>query len=243
MKRFDSRPLEQLPGRSPGLLFATGVLGLFALGACMNTSNAGSAEGQSAVVARPQVRPMEPAARYGAANEAAYAVPNQRRIGQPIFDTRLGTGTGAATTATPDMRRRARELRSSLRAFSGAPPVMPHSMDFGDGQKTCLDCHAQGLVLGARVAHPITHPVLANCVQCHVEATNVYLDSAPKTVNEFTGRPSPGRGARAFEGAPPTVPHSFVMRGACLSCHGEFGYEGLRTDHPARANCTQCHVH
>lgn len=53
---------------------------------------------------------------------------------------------------------------------------------------------------------------------------------------------------RAFNGAPPTVPHPIdqLDSAACMACHGE----GLRTaslraskmPHPFYANCTQCHV-
>jgi cytochrome c-type protein NapB len=53
---------------------------------------------------------------------------------------------------------------------------------------------------------------------------------------------------RAFDGAPPTVPHPIDQTSAtsCLACHGE----GLRLgdklatkmSHPFFTNCTQCHV-
>ena len=38
------------------------------------------------------------------------------------------------------------------------------------------------------------------------------------------------------------MPHGTFMRTRCLSCHGEYGYPGLRTDHPRRVNCVQCHI-
>ncbi len=53
---------------------------------------------------------------------------------------------------------------------------------------------------------------------------------------------------RAYEGAPPTVPHPIREKGyaECMACHGE----GLKIDgqlatpisHEYMANCTQCHV-
>ncbi|MDC0936002.1 hypothetical protein OAS39_06925 [Pirellulales bacterium] len=53
---------------------------------------------------------------------------------------------------------------------------------------------------------------------------------------------------RAYDGAPPTVPHPVdqLDSASCMACHGE----GLRTDslragkipHPFYASCTQCHV-
>ena len=49
---------------------------------------------------------------------------------------------------------------------------------------------------------------------------------------------------RAYEGAPPLVPHDVESRkGVCLSCHGT-GEEGAPiTPHPNRTHfCIQCHV-
>jgi len=53
---------------------------------------------------------------------------------------------------------------------------------------------------------------------------------------------------RAFDGAPPTIPHRIDQRSAnsCLACHGQ----GLKIDgilapvmsHPTYRNCTQCHA-
>jgi cytochrome c-type protein NapB len=134
------------------------------------------------------------------------------------------------------------ELRASRRAFDGAPPVMPHSAVFGDGTKVCLDCHSEGMTIGKRVAHPMSHPPLANCVQCHVESTNRMFPAALDPVNTFEGLPSAGPGPRWTPVAPPQVPHDITMRTHCLSCHGEYGYPGIRTEHPMRANCVQCHV-
>ena len=64
------------------------------------------------------------------------------------------------------------EQRAALRSFEGAPPVMPHSISFGAGSKACVDCHTDGMTLGERVAHPMSHPPLSNCTQCHIESTN-----------------------------------------------------------------------
>ena len=134
------------------------------------------------------------------------------------------------------------EARASRRAYDGAPPVMPHSAVFGDGTKVCLDCHSEGMVIGKRVAHPMSHPPLTNCVQCHVESANRMFPVGEETANTFEGRPSAGRGPRWTPVAPPQIPHNVTMRTHCLSCHGEFGYPGIRTEHPQRSNCVQCHV-
>ncbi|MGM0577857.1 MAG: cytochrome c3 family protein [Myxococcota bacterium] len=53
---------------------------------------------------------------------------------------------------------------------------------------------------------------------------------------------------RAYDGAPPTVPHAIDPRDAssCLTCHGEGVTMAGRTaspiPHPPYANCTQCHA-
>jgi cytochrome c-type protein NapB len=54
---------------------------------------------------------------------------------------------------------------------------------------------------------------------------------------------------RAYDGAPPVIPHAVVALGRqnCLDCHLEgmdLGEDGLapRTPHPERVNCRQCHV-
>ncbi len=132
--------------------------------------------------------------------------------------------------------------RAERRAYDGAPPVMPHSALFGDGTKVCLDCHAEGMKIGKRVAHPMSHPPLTNCVQCHVVSSNRMFEPKSEPVTSFEGRPSAGAGPRWTDLAPPQIPHDTAMRTHCLSCHGEFGYPGIRTEHPMRANCVQCHV-
>lgn len=53
---------------------------------------------------------------------------------------------------------------------------------------------------------------------------------------------------RAYEGAPPTVPHPMDQSGApgCLSCHGSganiTGVVAPKISHERYTNCTQCHV-
>lgn len=51
-----------------------------------------------------------------------------------------------------------------------------------------------------------------------------------------------GRGATAWKGAPPVVPHRGFLRERCDSCHGVSGALGLRTPHADRQSCVQCHV-
>jgi nitrate reductase (cytochrome), electron transfer subunit len=54
---------------------------------------------------------------------------------------------------------------------------------------------------------------------------------------------------RAFDGAPPTVPHPIdqMSTSACMACHAQAQYVGKRIYAPAMThdfmpNCTQCHV-
>lgn len=136
------------------------------------------------------------------------------------------------------------EARAQRRAFSGAPPVIPHAID-QTSAASCLACHGEGLKVGTVVAPRMSHESYANCTQCHVEMTNRALPPIVALrvgANRFDGLATPGPGERAWPGAPPTVPHTTWMRENCMSCHGELAQHGLRTSHPWRVNCNQCHT-
>jgi nitrate reductase (cytochrome), electron transfer subunit len=147
-------------------------------------------------------------------------------------------------SATNAERAAAVATRVQRRAFSGAPPVVPHAIDERNAQ-ACLACHGAGFKVGQVIAPRMSHHYLPNCTQCHVES----VQNAPWAVastkaseSQFVGLKEPGRGDRIGPGAPPTIPHSVWMRSNCASCHGSLGKEGLRTSHPWRVNCTQCHA-
>lgn len=142
--------------------------------------------------------------------------------------------------ATFDEALRARATR---RAYAGAPPTIPHAIQQRDAP-ACLACHQSGALIDGRIAPAMSHPRYDSCAQCHVvEADARGLAGAkPLTENGFEGAESPGAGARAWPGAPPTMPHSQHMRDSCSSCHGPTGKPGLRTSHPERQNCRQCHA-
>lgn len=129
--------------------------------------------------------------------------------------------------------------RTRNRAFAGAPPSIPHPIATL-GEQVCLACHQQPLQIGDRVTPMMSHPLYVNCTQCHVEDISPSL-SQSEFASLFGGL-SETRGDRAFRGAPPTIPHTLWMRQSCASCHGPTGPEPLRTTHPERHNCTQCHV-
>jgi cytochrome c-type protein NapB len=109
------------------------------------------------------------------------------------------------------------------------------------GNAVCLSCHEKGLYVGTRQAAKMSHPVYANCTQCHVDGYARGADSFFGD-NDFRGLAAAVHGERAFAGAPPVIPHSVWMRGDCLSCHGSTGPPALRTTHPERQNCFQCHL-
>ncbi len=138
--------------------------------------------------------------------------------------------------------------RANRRAYDGAPPMVPHPVPQASSV-SCLACHGQGLQVKDRFASKISHPAYGgSCTQCHVSMQSPVpsLDSPQLsdilTENSFQGRETPANQPRAWPGAPPVVPHRTLMRNDCMSCHGPNGLFALRTPHPERQSCTQCHV-
>lgn len=134
-------------------------------------------------------------------------------------------------------------VRASRRAYDGAPPTVPHP----DPGAACSACHdADGQAIGDRVAPASPHVGTANvaatqrCRQCHVFVTT----DARFVQSRFIGLPQNLRsGRRATPGAPPTIPHRLLMRENCVACHAGPGVrEEIRTSHPERQRCRQCHV-
>lgn len=140
------------------------------------------------------------------------------------------------------------ERRKSLRAYDGAPPVVPHAID-SISVSACTSCHGEGgdLVIGGRRPAEISHPWITNCTSCHVPANGLRQVTEPSEArlvvgNSFVGKSSAGHGTRAFGGAPPTMPHAVWMRQNCMACHGPGREQAIRTSHPERRNCLQCHA-
>lgn len=147
---------------------------------------------------------------------------------------------------TPEMTARALDERQQHRAYAGAPPTIPHPVA-ETGSPACMACHGEGLRVDNRLAPPISHEERPNCTQCHVPAnTNIPAEDTRRDElplnNNFDGLDRWGPGDRAQPGAPPTIPHPTNMRGECSSCHGTMARPGLRTTHPWRIQCTQCHA-
>lgn len=138
--------------------------------------------------------------------------------------------------------------RAARRAYDGAPPVVPHPIR-QDSSASCLACHQNGMQVKDRFASRISHATFGgSCTQCHVSSQHAFTaaEAARFTTalaeNTFAGKAAPATGTRAWKGAPPTVPHRSLMRSDCMSCHGSSGLFALRTPHPDRQSCTQCHV-
>ena len=140
-------------------------------------------------------------------------------------------------------------LRAERRLYDGAPPVIPHA-PLG---ASCVACHNEfGMdVPGLGFAPPSPHGGtagmktqqeggLARCQQCHV----FQQKTEPFVGNVFVGLPQDlRRGRRLYDGAPPVIPHKTFMRENCLACHsGPAAREEIRTSHPERQRCRQCHV-
>ena len=184
-----------------------------------------------------------------------------------VFRTRAGV---LAIDPTPGARRSAhpRTLATyrSLRAYPGSPPRIPHGLTPIETLKGgCNTCHEKGGYsqrFGAYV--PITpHPEMGACLQCHVG--DVKLMSTPLPGTDPSARcrqchapgallwrdsstgwkplPWPQLASTSGQLAPPPIPHSLEFRGNCLACHSApAAVREIRTSHPERANCRQCHV-
>lgn len=159
---------------------------------------------------------------------------------------RLAEGLPSTLSEVPpqsdEQRSQVLAQRSALRAYDGAPPTIPHAVE-GRSTFECLACHAKGAIVAGKRAPAMSHERHDSCTQCHVATGGPPAPApAPLSSSSFVGQPAAGRGARAWPGAPPTIPHTTSMRSACASCHGVAGAMGMRSTHPWRESCTQCHA-
>lgn len=202
---------------------------------------------------RPASRPDVSTAPSAAASDP-HAVPGQTylelRMRQYGPNAKVRSDLGDLRSALPavsapvhrtaEQHLEAHATRIALRAYDGAPPVVPHPID-EQSAASCLGCHKEGVVVEGRVARAISHPPYASCTQCHVTAEPRF-EKPPPPHNTFAGHHPNKESEQAWPGAPPVIPHSVWMRDNCSSCHGVAGLPGLRTTHPDRPNCTQCHA-
>lgn len=135
-------------------------------------------------------------------------------------------------------------VRAERRAYDGAPPTIPHG-DFG---ANCSNCHNErgrsvsGVGFAPASPHVATRYAggTMRCRQCHVfqETDGLFVATLYEGVPQDLAA-----GDRATPGAPPRIPHRVLMRENCAACHdGPGAREGIRTDHPERTRCRQCHV-
>ncbi len=158
-----------------------------------------------------------------------------------IADLESSQNTMAEVIIAPELKAVALDRRKQNRAFNGSPPTVPHPIDQLSAA-SCLACHGEGIQLATLRIPKMSHQILTNCTQCHVDnSTQPSTDSLSRD-NSFVGLPAPTGGPRAFDGAPPVIPHSTWMRVDCMSCHGFTSLQGIRTTHPWRQNCQQCHA-
>jgi len=169
-----------------------------------------------------------------------------------------------------DERRRGAHPRTlktyrSLRAYPGAPPRIPHGLTPAEALRGgCTTCHERGGYSHRFDAYvPVTpHPEMGVCLQCHVGDARLMAIPLPNLDPSARCRQCHSEGgmrwrdsattwksvawpelARVSRNTPPPIPHSLEMRGNCLSCHSApGGVQELRTSHPERASCRQCHL-
>lgn len=154
-----------------------------------------------------------------------------------------------------------------LRAYPGAPPRIPHALSPDEFRvEICNSCHERGGYSLRFTAYvPLTpHPEMGMCLQCHVGDDAVMGTASaaadpnarcPLCHGPTGGRPLPEAAATwptsvwpslplTGKGPiPPPIPHELQFRGNCLTCHGgPAAVAAIRTSHPERASCRQCHA-
>ena len=145
-------------------------------------------------------------------------------------------------TPRTDVAERDLKTYYQRRSYAGAPPRIPHPVDAETAfAQACNVCHARGGFVPKFNAYtPVTpHPEFINCMQCHVaqEVTDSFAES------EWVSVKPPMLQRSELPGSPPPIPHTLQLRENCLPCHaGPAAPLEIRTTHPERVNCRQCHV-
>ncbi len=236
----DRREPEPAPARR-----SWHVIGLFALGASAAGFFTGIAKEARTVPGRPADDPAAIAPTPGYSDlRTTRRGPNARLYAKAFdrFEDKLPKTTDVVPPQTAEERARVLEARGALRAYDGAPPIIPHAVA-GSSTTECLTCHEKGAVVAGRRAPAMSHERFESCTQCHAAASGPPSPPPPPlTQSTFVGASPVASGERAWKGAPPTIPHATRMRGQCGSCHGVAGALGMRSTHPWRESCTQCHT-
>jgi cytochrome c-type protein NapB len=108
----------------------------------------------------------------------------------------------------------------------------------------CLQCHATD---AAVVGVPLPASGDLVCGQCHRAAAAVEpfaaSDWQPAAWPDIVGDAAAAAGTGSSADAPPPIPHTLDARGYCQACHaGPAAVAEIRTTHPERSSCRQCHV-
>ena len=181
-------------------------------------------------------RPVMPAASLLASEPGALA--------HEADTFRMDAKGQALKQAAAEGTGRTLEKFDSRRAYPGAPPIIPHPLfeDRTMGGKSCLGCHRDGGFVPPMKAYaPVTpHPDMLNCRQCHVPQKDERPFAAGSAWEKISG---PVVNQEAMPAGPPPIPHALDMRTNCVACHGGPGAVAeIRSPHPERSNCRQCHV-
>ncbi|HUL70322.1 MAG TPA: hypothetical protein VLT17_08845 [Gemmatimonadales bacterium] len=182
------------------------------------------------------------------------------------------TSAGTVAIAPEQPRERQAHPRTAatyrfLRAYPGAPPRIPHALRPEEFRTdACRTCHRRGGYSIRFAAYvPVTpHPERGICLQCHVGEDSLMAipvaaadpnsrcpqchgpsGGTPKASATLTWSTSvwPQIPATTPDQDPPAIPHDLQFRENCLTCHsGPAAVAQIRTKHPERANCRQCHL-
>jgi len=141
------------------------------------------------------------------------------------------------------------EKRAKIRAYEGAPPVIPHTIVKGE-TKYCLSCHEKGIVfekdaelMGVKsaVAKITPHPTWVNCFQCHVPQQDVKVFHK-NTFKTFRLAHVANPEKTGEEPAPPMMPHQMENRESCTVCHfSKTADPSITPKHGMREGCEFCH--
>ncbi len=189
-----------------------------------------------------------------------------------VFQTARGPGGAEDPPRRVTARPRTLSRFRANRAYPGAPPRIPHALTSTELRTTtCLVCHERGGYSPRFLAYvPRTpHPELTDCLQCHTPDAHLAGVALPTNEANDICRQCHALGAsrnqpathRAWgdvdwrpapwppldpvraSGTPPPIPHDLALRGNCGTCHvGESAISEIRTAHPERSNCRQCHL-
>lgn len=165
----------------------------------------------------------------------------------------------------PEAHPRTLAMHRAHRAYPGAPPPIPHGLTDSElRDQNCNTCHERGGFVPRFSAYvPVTpHPEMVSCLQCHAPNDALVgvrfpqmsgdvcfqchvLDAEPVlfVALDWPEPNWPETRQRTLPGSPPVIPHALHFRENCLACHrGPSAVAEIRTTHPERANCRQCHV-